>query len=203
MGFYEYIGSQFSNPRGIGGKICCIIMNIMNKSMYYNVANMVSLSSSSKLLDIGYGNGYLIQKLYHKSKSNFYGIDISEDILKNASKKNRKGIVRKKIHLSIGDCCNMKYKDNFFDTVTSVNTVYFWKDTKKGFSEIYRVLKKDGVFLNAFYSKEFLQQLKYTRVGFQYFEPKEIKDLAKKAGFSDVMIKKLSNGRGFIIRCTK
>lgn len=203
MGFYKYIGSQFSNPRGIIGKVCCIIMNIMNKSMYHNVANRITLSSNSKLLDIGYGNGYFIHKLYHKSKSNFYGIDISEDILKNASKKNKKGIARKKVHLEIGDCCNMSYRDNFFDVVTSVNTIYFWNDTKKGLSEIYRVLKKDGVFLNAFYSKAFLQQLKYTREGFQYFEPKEIKNLAKKVGFSNVIIKRLSNGKGFIMHCVK
>ena len=39
--FSEYIGSQFGNPRGLIGKICCIGMNIINKPMYRNtVAQM-------------------------------------------------------------------------------------------------------------------------------------------------------------------
>ena len=34
--FTEYIGSQFGNPRGFVGKVCCLIMNIINKAMYKN-----------------------------------------------------------------------------------------------------------------------------------------------------------------------
>lgn len=30
----EYIGSQCGNPRGFVGKVCCLIMNIINNSMY-------------------------------------------------------------------------------------------------------------------------------------------------------------------------
>ena len=32
--FTDYIGSQFGNPRGIIGKICCIIMNIINNEKH-------------------------------------------------------------------------------------------------------------------------------------------------------------------------
>lgn len=32
--FSEYIGSQFGNPRGIIGKCCCLIMNMINRAMY-------------------------------------------------------------------------------------------------------------------------------------------------------------------------
>ncbi|MBP3916587.1 MAG: methyltransferase domain-containing protein [Clostridium sp.] len=49
--------------------------------------------------------------------------------------------------LSIGYCCNLLYDDDFFDVVTTINTIYFWNDTKKGLEEIYRVLKGDGVFI--------------------------------------------------------
>jgi hypothetical protein len=37
----EYIGSQFGNPRGIIGKICCICMNIINKKLYIKVSDTV------------------------------------------------------------------------------------------------------------------------------------------------------------------
>lgn len=141
--------------------------------------------------------------MYDKFKCDFYGIDISKDTLKSANERNKKGISMKKIHLSIGNCCNMKYESDFFDTITSINTIYFWKDTSKGMSEIYRVLKKCGSFSNAFYSKEFLQGLKYTKEGFKYFDPEEIEALAKQVGFSKIIIKRISNGKGFIVDCIK
>lgn len=76
--FTEYIGSQFGNPRGFVGKVCCEIMNIINKAMYKNTVSMIDISSGSNLLDIGYGNGYLLKCVYKKTMANLYGIDISE-----------------------------------------------------------------------------------------------------------------------------
>jgi len=51
--FTEYIGSQFGNPRGFVGKVCCLIMNIINKAMYKNTVSVIELSSDGNLLDIG------------------------------------------------------------------------------------------------------------------------------------------------------
>ena len=34
-----------------------------------------------------------------------------------------------------------------FDLVTAFETVYFWPDLKKSFSEVYRVLKPGGMFM--------------------------------------------------------
>lgn len=58
----KYIGSQFGNPRGIIGKVCCIIMNVINNAMYRNMVRAIKIQSDEKVLDIGYGNGYLLKK---------------------------------------------------------------------------------------------------------------------------------------------
>jgi 2-polyprenyl-3-methyl-5-hydroxy-6-metoxy-1,4-benzoquinol methylase len=55
----EYIGSQFGNPRGLAGKICCVIMNMFNKKLYGKVADTVLKHSGKNILDVGVGNGYL------------------------------------------------------------------------------------------------------------------------------------------------
>jgi phosphoribosylamine-glycine ligase len=44
----EYIGSQFGNPRGLAGKICCVIMNMFNKKLYGKVADTVLKHSGKK-----------------------------------------------------------------------------------------------------------------------------------------------------------
>ena len=65
--FTEYIGRQFGDPHGFVGKVCCIIMNIINKPMYLKVVDEVTVKNDEKVLDIGYGNGCLLQKLYKKT----------------------------------------------------------------------------------------------------------------------------------------
>lgn len=199
----EYVSSQFGNPRGIFGKICCLLQNIINKTMYRSVIVSADAYSDSNILDIGFGNGYLISNLYKKSNASIYGIDISEDMLNTASKANRQAIENNKIHLSIGDCCNLQFDNEMFDIVTSVNTIYFWNDTVKGLQEIHRTLKKGGIFYNASYSKEYLKKLSYTKKGFKFFEKEDYIRLGKQAGFPDVSIKEIMNGKSYIISFIK
>lgn len=201
--FTEYIGSQFGNPRGLVGKCCCLIMNYINKAMYKNVVKYISLKEQENILDIGYGNGYLIQQIYKKCKSNIYGIDISKDMLKAAMKRNKTAAKAGKINLSVGDCCKLNFNENTFDAVTSVNTVYFWNNTLQGLTEINRVLKKNGVFYNVVYSKEFLNKLSYTKKGFKLFNKDELIELGKEAGFSNVSAHDISNGKSYIIKYVK
>lgn len=201
--FSEYIGSQFSYPRGLIGMICCLIMNLMNRKMYEKVISHILLRSEDNVLDIGYGNGYLIHKIVKGGNPNIYGIDISEDMRSIASKKNNKGIQSGKIKLLIGDCCNLDFSDKVFRAATSVNTIYFWEDTLKGLKEINRVLKEGAIFYNAVYSKEWLEKLSYTQKGFHLFEKEEYIQLGKAAGFSEVVITDIQKGKSYLIQYKK
>ncbi|MCC0649936.1 class I SAM-dependent methyltransferase [Clostridioides sp. ZZV15-6598] len=200
--FTEYIGSQFGNPRGIIGKCCCLIMNTINQKMYKSLISCIRLNEQSRLLDIGYGNGYLIQQIYKKYSTDICGIDISKDMKELATKQNLKGIEDGKIQLSIGNCCNLEYKDNSFDIVTSINTIYFWDDTTKGLSEIFRVLKPEGIFYNVVYSKEWLQKLSYTKE-FQLFDKENLILLGEKVGFSEITIEDIVNGKSYLVQYRK
>lgn len=197
--FSDYIGLQFGNPRGFIGKCCCLIMNIINKKMYKKIVNTVRLTRQSKVLDIGYGNGYLIKHLYKIYQANIYGIDISEDMKKDAVKRNYKAVHSGKINLEIGDCCQLAYSDNFFDAVTSINTIYFWNDTVKGLQEIHRTLKSEGVFYNVVYTKDWLQKLSYTKTGFKFFTKDDFVRLGYQAGFTDIRIQDIVKGKSFVI----
>ena len=199
MKFTEYIGSQFGNPRGIVGKICCIIMNVINNAMYKNTVSLVSTEAEDKILDIGYGNGYLIKQLYKKNHSDMYGIDISEDMKLQASKANKCADMDQKLHLMVGDCCNLEFDDEMFAAVTSINTVYFWSDTVKGLSEIYRVLRPGATFYNVVYTKEWLDMLSYTKKGFKKFGPEELIAMGKQAGFSNMEVKDIVKGKSFVV----
>lgn len=197
------IGQQFSNPRGFIGAICCKIMNCINNKMYKSVINEVTADESSTVLDVGYGNGYLLKKLYKKFGCNLYGIEISTDAKKIAEKRNAKGIKGGKIKLLEADCCDMPFDEEIFDSVATVNTVYFWEDTKKGLSEIRKVLKDGGKFYNAVYTREWLQKLPYTKEGFKFFDKEDYIRLGKDAGFKEVEIKEIKKGKNFVVVFTK
>lgn len=197
--FTEYIGSQFGNPRGVIGKVCCILMNIINKEMYKRTVSLISISSNANSLDIGYGNGYFLKQLYKTHRPNMYGIDISEDSQKQASKRNSLADSKGKLHLTVGDCCDLPYDNNYFDVVTSINTIYFWNDTVKGLSEINRVLKPGGSFFNVVYTKEWLQKLSYTKKGFKFFEKNDFLSMGKQAGFSDITIQEIVKNKSFVV----
>lgn len=201
--FTEYIGRQFGDPHGFVGKVCCIIMNVINKRMYLKVVDEVRLSGGEKLLDIGYGNGYLLQKLYKKAKAELYGIDISEDMKTQAENRCKNAKSDGRLFLRVGDCCDLPYDDEMFSAVTSVNTVYFWSDTVKGLSEIRRTLKTGGSFYNIVYTKEFLDKLSYTKKGFRKFSPEELTELGRKSGFDNIEVSDIIKGKSFAVIYTK
>lgn len=200
MNLTEYIGSQFGNPRGIVGKICCILMNIINKKMYIKVSDTVLKNSSEDILDIGFGNGFLEKRLSMQHGVKISGIDVSEDMITSAAKRNKTAVEQGRVTLSLGDCCNLEFQDGMFDAVISVNTIYFWSDTVKGLSEIKRVLKDNGIFVSAVYSQEWLKKMSYTKKGFKFFSKKDYISDGKKAGFSDVIIEEIANGKSYLIK---
>lgn len=198
--FSEYIGLQFKNPKGFVGKICCVIMNVINKEMYHKTVSMIQREKGSKILDIGYGNGYLLQILSKTdNKYDLYGIDISEDMKFEAEKKNKKAISEGRLHLEIGDCCNLSFPNGMFDIITSINTVYFWKNTVKGLSEINRCLADDGIFYNVVYTKEWLDTLSYTEKGFIKFEPTALIKMGYESGFKEVTVQNIVKGKSFVV----
>lgn len=195
----EYIGSQFGNPRGIVGFFCCKCMNIINIKLYKKTVSLLAAEKNHKILDIGYGNGYLLSLVYKAFGCSLYGIDISEDMKTLALKRNKKALREGGINLQTGDVCNLNYEDEMFQAVTSINTVYFWSDTVKGLSEIRRCLVPGGCFVNAVYTKEWLSRTKMADKGFKKFEPEELIELGKQAGFENIEIVEISRNKSYAV----
>lgn len=74
--------------------------------------------------------------------SKIIGLDFSQNMLKIASKKHPD------IEFVQGDCTQLPFEDESFDVCTISFGLRNIPDMEKAVSEIYRVLKKDGVFIN-------------------------------------------------------
>lgn len=125
--------------------------SLLNRDFMYPNYPLISDEIVSKLnlnksfiLDIGTGLGSLAFEFAKRlTSSKVYGIDISEDMLKEA-----KRLVTEKnlsnLEFILGDVHNLKFKDDFFDLVVSFGVLHHLKDLRLVFGEIKRVLKKEG-----------------------------------------------------------
>ena len=187
MGFKRYWGQQFASPHGIGGRISTLIMNNMNKPQYKAVENFFTDISTEKqdsnsgpvVLDIGFGNGYLLKKLSKKYPALYFGVDSSADMLKRAKKRCRDF----KNNLYLGSAGNLPFEDEKFDLIFSVNTVYFWQNFEKDISHIFSKLKTGGKFINVFYCKDWLNKTGFAKQGFTKYDPKDLKLKTSLPGF--------------------
>jgi ubiquinone/menaquinone biosynthesis C-methylase UbiE len=198
--FIRYVGNNFGNPSGMGGKISTKIMNLMNQKQYKAVLENIKLEPDNIVLDIGFGNGYLIRKLFkNKIPIKIYGIDISNDMLNNVSLKHRKNIENGSLKLFLEDISKTSFERNTFDKIYTVNTVYFWNELDKSLSEIKRISKPDGIFLNVIYTKGYLNKIIYTKYGFKKYTVEEIEKITEDNGMKIIKTIEIKKNKSYCI----
>jgi len=181
MGLKKYIASQFAKPHGIGGKLACFAMNKMNKEMWRYLERQIK--NDTTVLDIGFGNGFVLKRLLKRTNSNFFGIDISADMVKTATKKNHKAVKQGRLALTQSSIENIPF-DKQFGQIYTMNTVYFWDDLQTALNEVYNKLQAGGEFLNVFRNKEWLdKKAGFTKYGFKKYTEQELLTATEKAGF--------------------
>lgn len=106
------------------------------------ILGMVELDANASVLDIGCGNGKMLEYIHNKIGAEIYGFDYSENAIESAMQR-------------IGNCgCfqvaligDIDYKENKFDLITSMDTIYFAPDMSAFVSQIYKWLKPNGSFI--------------------------------------------------------
>lgn len=113
------------------GKISCNYVSEYLKNIDYN-----------KLLDIGSGTGYLINMLKDKEIAEFYGLDLSEEMIKIAKSKKIKNA-----EFILGSANKLPFDDDTFDIVTCIQSFHHYPYPNEAMREAYRVLKKGGLYI--------------------------------------------------------
>lgn len=140
------IKGAFANPRGALGRLAGWAMSRKNTPLNEFAVQLLAPQAGHKVLEIGYGPGKGLALLAALVGENGFiaGLDISELMLKNASRRNNSHILHKRMRLELGRADDIPHADETFDKILSVSNVQFWRPASKSFAETLRVLKPGG-----------------------------------------------------------
>lgn len=111
----------------------------VHKKLVREVFQALNVESDGTYLDAGCGTGNLLLKIVRGGKTRAYGIDFSTPMLKQAIRKCKK----EKVILVYSDLSKrLPFKDEFFDGIACVHTLYLLDNPSFTLQEFHRVLKK-------------------------------------------------------------
>jgi demethylmenaquinone methyltransferase/2-methoxy-6-polyprenyl-1,4-benzoquinol methylase len=107
----------------------------------------LNISSKSHILDVATGTGDVAFRIYDMFRpSEITGIDLSSGMLDVARRKLANADAQKNLSMKFmeGDCLNLPFSDNSFDTITVAYGVRNFERLAEGYAEMCRVLKPGG-----------------------------------------------------------
>lgn len=181
----EFLIKQSQKPSGLIGRVITKIWSFYFKKLSLWAIKQTIISDNYRILEIGYGGGSTIKNLLALNKNlEIHGIDISKESYRTAQRVHSDSIRKGSVQLKIGNVENMPYQNNYFDRIFAIQTHIFWKDIKKSFQEVYRVMSSNSTLIIASEkekihyhmtdyrtSHEFSQLL--TSIGFSKIEEKQ------------------------------
>ena len=96
-------------------------------------------------LDLGSGPAMLAMAMAQEApQMGVVAFDFSQDSRKIAMDNIRQARLTDRVDTAFGDVHDMPFEDGSFDLIVSRGSMFFWKDLKSAFGEIYRLLSPNG-----------------------------------------------------------
>lgn len=166
--------------------------------MYEATETLLYPRNGDTILDIGCGNGIMMERIAGACDCRLIGTDISKDALKIAKRR----LASTSIELLCCSVDDIPLEDATVDKALTINTMYFWEDMASGFAEIACVLKPGGIFVGAHYTNRALESYSHTQFGYRMRTEQEVVSAAQNAGFA-AQIKPIMDGRAYCLVCRR
>lgn len=147
LGKKEQVAQMFDTISGNYDNLNRVISFGIDIKWRKKVLKIVSDKKPKIILDIATGTGDLAILMTQTNAEKIIGLDISAGMLEVGKKKVAEKKLSNVIDLVLGDSENIPYEDNYFDAITVGFGVRNFENLEKGFAEILRVLKPNGVFV--------------------------------------------------------
>ncbi len=181
---WQEIARQLGNPNGSEGIKTAERMQENNAGMIRKAIDVLRINNDDRILEIGFGNGSHLPYILSQAENVVYtGIDISATMVDEAHRLNKHAVEQEQAFFSLSDGKSLRFNDDTFDHIFTVNTVYFWSDPGLYLLEMIRVLRKGGRLALGFAPASFMEKLPFTQFGFRLYTPEALQNLVTEAGF--------------------
>jgi ubiquinone/menaquinone biosynthesis C-methylase UbiE len=140
--------SQFGRPNGFWGIITGKIMACTpsNKDRIHWTISLLDINPDDRLLEIGYGPGFAIELLSKIAFNGFVaGVDHSEVMVRQASKRNDRAIRDGRVELRLGSTSDLPKFNDHFDKIITINSIHFWDEPIDCLKKLRELLRPGGL----------------------------------------------------------
>lgn len=142
--------AQFRQPHGRLGPLVGVLLTIANAALNRHAVARLAPVDGERVLEIGFGPGLALRELSDRlPHGRVAGIDPSDVMLRQASRRNRAALAAGRLELRPGTAAQLPWRDATFDAVLSVNNVLLWEPFDASLGEVARVLRPGGRFVLA------------------------------------------------------
>ena len=138
---------QFGHPRGIVGRLVGRVMTHRRSNRERNrwAVSLLDVQPTDRVLEVGFGPGLAIAELATRAaEGHVYGIDHSEVMVEQASRRNRAAIRAGRVELVHASVDQLPHLTEPLDAILAVNSVGFWPDPLARLTEVRRLLRPGG-----------------------------------------------------------
>jgi SAM-dependent methyltransferase len=183
----EELAAQLRQPHGAEGIAVANMMNESNIGMTRHSIDRLNILERDHILELGHGNcSHLPYLLKQQHNLTYSGLEVSELMSSEAQRMNKAFMSTNQVLFHLYDGINIPFQTNSFDKIFTVNTIYFWINPELLLTELYRVMKQNGILNITFAQKSFMQNLPFTQFGFELYDNEKITRLIDKTPFEVV-----------------
>ena len=173
-----FIAQQSARPSGLIGRVIAGIMARETADFNEQAIRLLQPSPSDWVLEVGFGHGRTIERLASVvTDGRVCGIDVSEDMLNVAVRRNRRGVADGRVELHKGDCASMPFDAARFDRALSVHTLYFWSDPAACLQEIRRVLRPGARLVLGFLRADSPRRMRFPSEVYTFYDDEAVRTM--------------------------
>lgn len=186
MSIRERVAKQFGKPSGIPGAVAGGIMASRgsNNERIAWAISLLDLRPTDHVLEIGFGPGVALHAMSEVViEGRIVGIDHSEIMVRQASRRNKGAIEKGHVKLFPGSVSQLPHLDPPVDKVLTINSFQFWKAPLDDLRKVRSAMAPGGIIAIVHQPRKPGATDADTDLA-----GKAISEYAEKAGFGDVRV---------------
>ena len=196
----RYLNRQAAKPHGLFGRFLGTIWVFEHRTVNRVTLELLEIAPSHDVVEIGCGPGAALgQAARAASSGHVVGLDVSETIVRAASKRSRAAVAAGRVSVRAIDGLELQLPPASFDRAFAVHSLYFWKDPEHTLAQLAVALRPGGRLVLAFRPEGPSIPSRFRDPLYRFYEPSQLISMLERSGFSEIQERGEAEGVRWII----